>query len=78
MIRGPVLALALLACLCRPARAGRAALGQRSPGRTLIASLARAPDITPDGLLRAGPGGSLRTLELDDLAPLHLRLTVHF
>lgn len=78
MSRNPLLALALLAGLCRPAQASHVVLGQRHPGRTLIARLARAPDITPAGLLLVGPGGALRTLELDDLAPLHLRVTAPF
>ncbi|MCJ2053973.1 hypothetical protein [Methylobacterium sp. J-070] len=47
------------------------------PARPSTASLLAAAPIAPNGTL-IREGERLRTLELDELAPLRLRFTVHF
>lgn len=56
-----------------PAEARRLQLPVRPPPTTLLAG----PPILPTGLL-IREGERLRTLELDELAPLRLRWTVRF
>lgn len=77
-------ALAFLAALGCSAQARPGAFpGARSPALVRatgsgLGSLLRGPDIRPGGLLVTEPGGRLRTLELDDLAPLRARLSIPF
>ena len=47
-------------------------------GKFFLKGLVRGPAIQPGGLVLADGEGRMRTLELDDLAPLHLRLTIRF
>jgi hypothetical protein len=65
------LALALLAT---PAAAGRR---PHLPPRPNAASLLAAAPIAPNGTL-IREGERLRTLELDELAPLRLRISIPF
>lgn len=67
-------ALAAVLAIGAPAAAARA---PRHPHRPTAASLLAAQPITPNGTL-IHEGERLRTLELDELAPLRLRFTAHF
>lgn len=60
---------------------GRSGPDLRSPSArpvSVLASLARGPTIRPGAQIIADGSGRLRTLELDDLAPLRLRLSIPF
>lgn len=79
---GPL--LAVLASLARPAH-GRPldAPGLAVPTRILamgpgLGALLRGPEVRPGTLIVTEPDGRMRTLELDDLAPLRLRITIPF
>ena len=67
------LALLFLVLSAGPAEARRLQLPVRPAPTTLLAG----PPILPNGLL-IREGERLRTLELDELAPLRLRWTVRF
>ena len=56
-------------------------LDLRDPASRPVAgfrALARGPTIRPGAQIIADDAGRLRTLELDDLAPLRLRLSIPF
>lgn len=68
-----LVALSSTAPVISPAEARRLQLPVRPTPTTLLAG----PPILPNGLL-VHEGERLRTLELDELAPLRLRWTVRF
>ena len=68
-----LVALPFLLAAIDPAEARRLQLPVRPTPTTLLAG----PAILPNGLL-VHEGERLRTLELDELAPLRLRWTVRF
>ena len=47
-------------------------------GKMFLKGLVRGPAIQPNGFVLTDGEGRMRTLELDDLAPLHLRWTLRF
>jgi len=74
------LAVGVLAGAVGAAQA-RPALDLRDPGTRAapgLKGLAQGPRIRPGALLVVDEAGRLRTLELDDLAPLRLRLSIPF
>jgi hypothetical protein len=72
-MRRALLAAVVLALTGSPA----AARVFRPPTKPFPTSILAGPPITPDGLM-VRDGERLRTLELDELAPLRLRWTVRF
>ncbi|WP_267355558.1 MULTISPECIES: hypothetical protein [unclassified Methylobacterium] len=70
---------AIVAIVCLPPAAGPCAARDRPhlPPRPSAASLLAAAPIAPNGTL-IRDGERLRTLELDELAPLRLRLSIPF
>lgn len=73
MMRAALLALFALTLMISPASARPA----RAPIRPFPTSVFAGPPITPNGLL-IHDGERLRTLELDEFAPLRLRLSIPF
>ncbi|MBE7202570.1 MAG: hypothetical protein INR70_32870 [Parafilimonas terrae] len=69
--------LALLCALALVAAPCDAAARPRAPYRLSAASLLAAQPIAPNGTL-IRDGERLRTLELDELAPLRLRISIPF
>lgn len=70
-------AVAALLTLAAPAAAAARPRVPHPPPRPSTASLLAAAPIAPNGLL-IHDAGRLRTLELDELAPLRLRLSIPF
>jgi hypothetical protein len=70
-------AVAAVLTLAAPAAATARPRIPHLPGRPSTASLLAAAQIAPNGLL-IHDAGRLRTLELDELAPLRLRLSIPF
>ncbi|WP_267426380.1 hypothetical protein [Methylobacterium sp. GC_Met_2] len=74
-----LLLAAIVAVVCLPPAAAPCAAGGRPhlPTRPSAASLLAAAPIAPNGTL-IREAERLRTLELDELAPLRLRLSIPF
>jgi hypothetical protein len=70
-------AFAAVLVSCAPAAASARPRARHLPARPCAASLLAAAPIAPNGLL-IHDAGRLRTLELDELAPLRLRLSIPF
>ncbi|MGU3386934.1 hypothetical protein ACLBYG_20655 [Methylobacterium sp. D53M] len=70
-------AIAAVLVVGAPAAAAARSRIPHLPGRPSAASLLAAAPIAPNGLL-IHDAGRLRTLELDELAPLRLRLSIPF
>ena len=75
LVAAGALATLTLAARAAPARAPKRAEVSVSAA---FAGALRGPAIWPGALVTPDEAGRLRTLELDDLAPLRLRLTVPF
>lgn len=83
-MRAIIAALIALAACGAPARARPATSSRVSVSGLVLASsngigaLLRGPEIRPGTLIVVEPDGRMRTLELDELAPLRLRLSIPF